>query len=131
MLDRHIEQEIMPTCRKHGLGLTVWSPLAEGVLTGKYNDGFPDNTRGLDSEFIKAELTEVNIQKLKKLNALAGQIGASLARLALAWILRRPEISCAIVGASKEAQLKENIDAAELKLSEDTLSRIDAILDGP
>jgi len=128
MLDRHIEPQIMPLCQKHGIGFTVWSPLAEGVLTGKYNEKIPEGTRGAASEWMNADLKESNIAKVKKLTMLAQALGITMSQLALAWILRREEISCAIVGATKEEQLKENLAASDVKLSGETLAKIELIL---
>ena len=132
MLDRHIEPEIMPTAAKHGLGLTVWSPLAQGILTGKYNEGIPEGSRlasgGQVAEWMKAELTEENVAKVRRLTQIAQELGISMAQLALAWILRRPEISSVITGASKPSQVESNARAAAIKLSPDVLERIEAIL---
>ncbi len=128
MLDRHIEPQIMPVCNKHGIGLTVWSPLAEGVLTGKYNDGVPKNSRGAESEWMKNDLNPSSIANVKKLTTLAETLGITMSQLALAWILRRDEISCAIIGATNEEQLKENLAASDVKLSGEVLAKIELIL---
>jgi len=129
MLDRHIEPEIMPTAAKHGLGLTVYSPLAQGVLTGKYNDGIPADSRATTHEWMAKGITEEAIAKVRKLTEIAGDHGVSTAQLALAWILRRPEISSVITGASRPDQVLSNVKAAELELSADTLAEIEKILD--
>jgi len=129
MLDRQIEPEVMPTCRRYGMGLTVWSPLGQGILTGKYDDGIPSGTRGGDSNWLKEDLTEENIGKARKLNQLATSLNLKLSQLALAWILRRPEISCAITGATSVEQLKENVIASGVQLSAETLTEIEGILD--
>ncbi len=130
MLDRHIESEIMPLCKRRGMGLTVWSPLAEGVLTGKYNEGVAPGTRGAGSEWMKSDLSPANNAKVKKLSALAQSLEITMSQLALAWILRKEEISCAIVGATKEEQLKENLAASDIKLSGETEAKIELILTG-
>ncbi len=129
MLDRQIEPEVMPTCRRYGMGLTVWSPLGQGILTGKYDDGIPSGTRGGDSNWLKEDLTEENIGKARKLNQLATSLNLKLSQLALAWVLRRPEISCAITGATSLEQLKENVIASGIQLSAETLTEIEGILD--
>lgn len=129
MLDRQIEPEVMPTCRRYGMGLTVWSPLGQGILTGKYDDGIPSGTRGGDSNWLKEDLTEENIGKARKLNQLATSLNLKLSQLALAWVLRRPEISCAITGATSLEQLKENVIASGVQLSAETLTEIEGILD--
>jgi voltage-dependent potassium channel beta subunit len=128
LLDRHIEDKIMPICQKHGIGFTVWSPLAEGVLSGKYNDNVPAGSRGADSEWMKKDLSPESLNRVKKLTALAQTLDISMTQLALAWILRRPEISCAIIGVSKEEQLKENLAGAEVSLSGEILAKIELIL---
>ncbi|HHB90206.1 MAG TPA: aldo/keto reductase [Anaerolineae bacterium] len=128
MLDRHIEDAIMPMCAEKGLGLVVWSPLAQGVLTTKYLDGIPEGSRATYSHWIKEDLTPENIERVKKLNALAGDLGLTMPQLALAWILRRPEISSVIVGASRPEQLEENVKASGVRLSDDVLEEIERIL---
>jgi len=128
MLDRHIEDDIMPTCRHHGLGLSVWSPLAQGLLTGKYNNGIPEGSRGATTKWLESDMTEQNLKRVKKLASLAADHGLTIAQLALAWILRLDEISCAIVGATKVEQLEENIKAAGVKFDQSTLEEIENIL---
>jgi len=133
MLDRHIEPEIMPTCERNGVGMVVWSPLAQGVLTGKYVDGIPADSRlaggGQIAEWMKGDLTDENVAKVRKLSTIAGDHGLSMAQLALAWVLRRPEISSVITGASRPSQVLDNVKAAEVKLGDDALAAIEAILD--
>ncbi|UCC43395.1 MAG: aldo/keto reductase family protein [Candidatus Zixiibacteriota bacterium] len=129
MLDRHIELDIMPTCAHHGIGLTVWSPLAQGFLTGKYNDSIPEDSRGGSTDWLKGDLTEENLVKTRKLAELAKTLNLSLSQLALAWVLRRPEVSCAITGATRPEQVANNVMASQVKLSEDTLREIENILD--
>lgn len=128
MLDRHIEPEIIPTCAKHGIGITVFSPLAQGILTGKYNNGIPSGSRATWSDWLKNELTEENIEKVRKLTSLAKEIGITMSQLALAWILRKPEITSAIVGASKPDQLKETLKAGDIRLTSDIIEEIEKIL---
>ncbi|HPC10476.1 MAG TPA: aldo/keto reductase family protein [candidate division Zixibacteria bacterium] len=128
LLDRHIEPEIMPVCAHNGMGLTVWSPLAQGLLTGKYNAGIPDGSRGATSMWLKPSLTEANIAAVRRLSELAASLDITVARLALAWVLRRPEISCAIIGATAPEQVDENVKAADTVLSAETLAAIEQIL---
>lgn len=130
MLDRHIETEILPICRKYGLGLTVWSPLAQGLLTGKYNDSVPSGTRGATTEWLKRDLTDENIAKVRKLTALADAYNVRVSQLALAWALRLPEVSAVLTGATDEKQLEENLGASEFELSEAVIEKIEAILGG-
>lgn len=131
MLDRHIEDAILPTCARNGLGIVVWSPLAQGILTGKYNDGSPAGSRGAETMWLAGDLTEENLNKAKTLSALAQEIGVAVGQLALAWVLRLPEISSAIVGATSVAQLEENLAAKDINLSDETHSKIDEILGEP
>lgn len=132
MLDRHIEAEVVPTCRKHGIGIVVFSPLAQGLLTGKYNDGIPADSRGVKNgkleEWAEKTLTPENVERLKKLGAVAGDLGVSMGQLALAWCLRLPEISSVITGASRPQQVLDNVKAADLVLDAETLERIEGIL---
>ena len=128
MLDRHIEDEILPVCRHYGMGLTVWSPLAQGLLTGKYNDHPPSGSRGGTTEWLKKDLTPENVVKVKQLTALAESYRVKVSQLALAWALRLPEISCVITGATDEAQVKENVGASDFEISPAILEKIDSIL---
>jgi len=130
MLHRYIEDSIMPACVRYGMGITVWSPLEQGLLTGKYSDGIPPGTRGADTVWLAEYLTNENIAKVKTLGKVAQSLGITMAQLALAWILRLPEISCAIVGATKIDQLKENLKASGIKLEQSTLEEIEKILGG-
>lgn len=129
MLDRTIESEIMPVCSRNGLGLVVWSPLAQGILTGKYNESVPEKSRGGTSEWLKHELIPENIEKCKKLTEIANELNIKLSQLALAWVLRRPEVSSAITGATSPEQVAENIVASDVRLDVETLDRIEKILD--
>jgi len=131
MLDRHIEDLIMPACARHGLGIVVWSPLAQGILTGKYNESAPPGSRGAETRWLAGHLNESNLSKTRQLTRLAKEGWMTLSHLALAWILRRPEISSAIVGATSVAQLKENVMASDVTLSDDLLTEIGDILGEP
>ena len=129
MLDRTIELEIMESATYHGLGLVVWSPLAGGVLTGKYNDGIPSDSRaGGGSQFIKGDLTEDKLNKIKQVGEIAKELGVKTSQLALAWVLRRSEISSVITGATKPDQVLENIVASDLKLDSSIIQRIEEVL---
>ncbi len=129
MFSRHIELEIMPVAKTHGMGFTVWSPLAGGLLTGKYNDSIPKGSRGETSQFIKPQLTEENLAKIRKLGEIASSMDITTGQLALAWVLRRPEISAALIGATKPEQVVENVGASDVNLPKDTLAQIEEILD--
>ena len=129
-----VEVEFDQLYKTVGLGTTVWSPLASGILTGKYNNGFPKETRlGLDGlEWLKDKnLTEERIEKVKELSVLAGDLGISLPVLGLSWCLSNKNVSTVILGASKVEQLKENLKAIEAQhlLTPEILMNIDAILE--
>jgi voltage-dependent potassium channel beta subunit len=128
MLDRHVESEIIPTCERLGMGLTVWSPLAQGLLTGKYNNGMPSESRGATTNWLKNDLTKENIEKVGRLAALASELGISVGQMALAWILRLPQISCVLTGATDSGQVEENMKATEIRLDGATLRQIEVIL---
>lgn len=130
LMDRYIELEVMNTTKYHGMGIVPWSPLHGGLLSGKYNDGIPEGSRGATestSNFITRDLNEENLAKLSKLADLAKELGLSTSQLSLAWILRRDEISSVITGATKVEHIQDNVKAAGVNLSKDTLDRIEDI----
>ena len=134
MLHRQrVEKELAPVSQQIGIGLTVWSPLASGILTGKYNDGIPEGSRATlkDMPFVRDLITEENIAKVRLLAEIAKDLNISLAQLAIAWLLRRKEVSSVITGATKIEQLEDNLGAAEAaqKLDDEILERIETILD--
>ncbi|MHA2071055.1 MAG: aldo/keto reductase family protein, partial [Candidatus Thorarchaeota archaeon] len=116
MLFRHIELEIMPVAKSHGMGFTVFSPLYQGILTGKYNDGIPEDSRGKQMEGFLKYLTEEVQQKIVKMTAIAETMEISMTQLALAWVLRRKEVSAVLVGATKPEQVVENAKASDVNL---------------
>jgi voltage-dependent potassium channel beta subunit len=133
MLERYIEPDIIPLCEREGVGQVVWSPLAQGVLTGKYKKGqaFPEGSRAADEttgQIVSRLLTESNLDKVEQLRAIADRKDCSLAALALAWILRQPNVSSAIIGASRVEQVEENVKALEVILSPEDLADIEAAL---
>jgi aryl-alcohol dehydrogenase-like predicted oxidoreductase len=133
MLERHWEADVFPTCARLGLGIVNFSPLAEGVLTGKYLDGVPSDSRAADEklgQFIQKRLNDENTAKVRKLSELADGLGVPLSQLALAWCLKRNEISSVIVGASRESQVEENAAAADVDLDDAVMDRVSAILGG-
>lgn len=125
-----LELEYAPLFRKYGLGTTVWSPLASGVLTGKYNDGIPKGSRLEQNEWLRDVLTPENLERVRKLAVVAKSIGCSLPQLAIAWCLKNQQVSTVILGASTVAQLEENLDAAHYKssLSPTVMNEIESIL---
>ena len=129
MLARFIELEVMPVGKTHGMGFTVFSPLSGGLLTGKYNDGIPEGSRATTSKFLDRYLSEENLAKVRKLSEVASSLDITTGQLALAWVLRRPEISAALVGATKPEHVIENVAASDVTLSKDTLEQIEEILD--
>ncbi len=128
MLFRHIELEIMPTAKNLGMGFTVWSPLGGGILTGKYNENIPSGSRATWANFLQQNLTSDNLEKVRKLTTLAKSLELTTSQLALAWILHRKEISCAITGATRPEHIHENIRASDVRLSQTTIEEIHDIL---
>jgi len=129
MLDRYIELDVMETTKRNGMGIVCWSPLAQGVLTGKYNDGvIPEGSRATTSKFIERDLTVENFTKVKQLQEIATSKDITVSQLALAWILRREEISCAITGATLPNHVISNVEASEISLDINTLEEIEKIL---
>lgn len=135
MLHRNIEEAVIPVSWQHGMGQVCFSPLAQGVLTGKYKPGhpIPADSRGAHSQnnaFMLGRdlLSEDNLKKVAKLSALAQEHGITTAQLALAWCLRLKEVSSVIVGATKRAQLDDNLAASSVKLEEPILRAIEEIL---
>ncbi len=132
MVDRYIEDEIVAICAENGAGIVPFSPLAQGLLTGKYRKGQPlpagsRATHQADRQ-INNLLTDENLTKVDELAKVADGLGVSLSVLALAWILRLPQISSVITGASKPEQLEANIAASGLRLPQDALDEIERIL---
>ncbi len=135
MIWRVIEAEVVPLCEKEGIGQVVWSPIAQGALTGKYLPGgeLPSGSRANDptgANFIRNYLTEPILSRVQQLRPVAEQAGLSLAQLAIAWTLQNPGVSAAIVGATRPEQVRENVRAAGVKLGQDIMRRIDDVL-GP
>lgn len=131
LLERDIEAEVIPKSRAAEVAQVVFSPLAQGLLTGKYAGGrIPDGSRASDDKknsFLKPKLTAVNVARAEKVAALARAAGLAPAAVALAWTLRTPAIASAIVGATTVRQLQENLAAADLDLPADLLAALDAV----
>jgi voltage-dependent potassium channel beta subunit len=137
MLTRYIEREIIPLCTREGIGQVVFSPLAQGVLTGKYKPGVqpPQGSRASDpnaNSFMvnRGFLSDQRLAAVQRLEKFAEEGGYKLSQVALAWVLRQPNVSSAIIGASQPEQIRENIQALDIHLNEELLQRIDAILEG-
>ncbi len=124
-----VEGEILPYTEGAGVGLVVWSPLAMGLLTGKYDAGKPEGARLTEKEnWGKNFLTEENIQKVRDLKPIADDLGITRAQLALAWILRQKGVSSVITGATKVQQIEDTVKAAGVRLSSDAVEQIESIL---
>jgi aryl-alcohol dehydrogenase-like predicted oxidoreductase len=133
MLWRVIEAEVVPLSEKEGIGQLVFSPIAQGVLTGKYQPGAapPADSRATDpsgSTFIKRWLEDETLEAVQQLKPLAADAGLSLAQLAVAWVLQNPNVSAAIIGATRPEQVRENVKAAGVRLEPGLMSRIDKVL---
>lgn len=131
-----VEKEYAKLYQEIGLGTTIWSPLASGLLTGKYNDGIPAGTRvtikgfeWLLKDFI-GEAAERNIEKVRNLMPIAAELGCTMAQLAIAWCLKNPHVSSVITGASRKSQVTENMQALDVanRLSPNILEKIESIL---
>ena len=133
MLWQAPEVEIFPLCAANGISQIVWSPLAQGLLTGKYHPGQapPPDSRAAHSEMgasIKLVMNDTTLEAVDRLRPIADEAGLSMVELALAWVLRRPELASAIVGASRPEQVHANAKASGIELTPDTLEAIDEAL---
>ena len=122
-----VENELMPVTEPLGIGLTPFSPLANGLLTGKYDDDVPEGTR-LAARDDLGEAFETNRDKVRRLKPIADELGVTRAELALAWCLRLPAVCSIITGATKKSQIESNARAADVELSDDLITRIDEIM---
>jgi voltage-dependent potassium channel beta subunit len=133
MIQRQIEAEVIPLCEREGVGQVVFSPLAQGVLTGKYRAGeIPEQgTRAADPEsnrFMQQVMNEEVLSAVGKLSSVASDAGLSMSQLALAWVLQHDNVSSAIIGASRPEQVEDNAEAAGVSLSTQVVSEIDSTL---
>lgn len=133
MLVRYIEKEVLPTSVEEGIGQVVFSPLAQGILTGKYKPGqtVPQDSRAANDKinrWINSYLRDDVLECIARLENVAASQGLKLSQLAIAWILRQPGVSSTIVGASKASQLDENVKASGVELSADVLEEVEGIL---
>jgi L-glyceraldehyde 3-phosphate reductase len=127
MINRWIEEELLDVCGEEGIGVIVFSPLAQGVLTDRYLDGIPEDSRLRMGEFVTEEMVQGTIDRVRALNEIASRRGQSLAQMAIAWTLRDPRVTSALVGASSVEQLENNLGALEhLDFSADELAEIDS-----
>jgi aryl-alcohol dehydrogenase-like predicted oxidoreductase len=133
MLWRVIETEVVPASTELGIGQVVWSPIAQGVLTGKYLPGQapPEGSRAAHEEagaFVKGRMTDDVLKRVQDLRPIADEAGLSLAQLAIAWVLQNPAVSSAIIGATRPEQVTENVKASGQSLDSGLLARIDDVL---
>ena len=133
MIWRVIESEVVPLCEKEGIGQIVFSPIAQGILTGKYRPGepLPAESRATDpdgSGFIKRFLHDDLLTRVAALQPIAEEAGLSMAQLAVAWVLQNPNVSAAIIGATRPEQVRENVKASGVRLDPEVLRRIDDVL---
>ncbi|MCX7428094.1 MAG: aldo/keto reductase family protein [Planctomycetia bacterium] len=137
LLYRQPEAELFPFCRHEGIGNVVFSPLAHGVLTGKYGPGEapPEGTRAADPDqnavMMGMYWTDEKLVRARQFKGIAEEMGLAASQLALAWTLRRPEVASAIMGASRASQVDENAAAVEVEIPDDVLERLDALFPGP
>ncbi|RXZ83685.1 aldo/keto reductase [Paenibacillaceae bacterium] len=131
LFERYIEKEIIPLGLQKGFGQVVFSPLAQGLLTGKYTsaDQVPDDSRAAKLENFRKRITAEKLQKIDQLGEVARDLDISLSQLSLAWILRQPNVSSALIGASRPEQVTENAAASGIALDENTLQRISQIIE--
>lgn len=135
MLRRVIEPEVIPAAEREGMSQIVWSPLAQGVLTGKYLPGAapPAGSRATDeaggADTISNWMRDDLLERVQQLKPIASDLGLSMAQLALAWVLRNPNVAAAIIGASRPEQVTDNAVASEVTLDQDVVNKIDEILD--
>ncbi|GLZ36187.1 aldo/keto reductase [Lentzea sp. NBRC 105346] len=135
MLWRVIESQVVPTCEREGISQIVFSPIAQGILTGKYLPGaeVPSGSRGADergSRMIARWMRDDVLTAVQGLQPLAAEAGLTMAQLAVAWVLQNPNVASAIIGASRPEQVQENVKAAGVKLDADLLKKIDEVLEG-
>lgn len=131
-----VEREYAPLYRDYGLGLTIWSPLASGILTGKYNEGIPEGSRmslpGYEwlRKRLESEEGQRQIEKVRQLMPIAQELGCTMAQLAIAWCLKNPNVSTVITGASRPEQVRQNMQALEVAqhLTPEVMARIETIL---
>ena len=132
MMDRYIEHEIMGICEKYGIGIMPFSPLAQGLLTGKYKKGqpYPQGSRATHQadKQVNHLLTDENLDKVEKLTQIAKELGTNMSVLALAWILRKGIVSSVITGASRKEQLENNLAASGFEIPADAMQKIEEIL---
>ena len=131
MLDRRVEAETLPFCERRGIGVLAHSPLAKGLLTGRYRVGhnFPDDDERARLPRFQGASFAHYVEVADRLQALAADKGISLVQMAIGWLLRLPVVSCVLVGAKNPAQVRDHLAAADVTFSDDELARIETILE--
>ena len=127
LLNRDIEEHVLPTCAELGMGVVVWSPLAGGILTGKYNDGIPEGSRATTTTWLDGRLTEDTLRRVRGFCDIAARLDVRPEQLALAWCLTHPEITSVITGATTVEQLDHNLAAAALEIPAEALVELEAL----
>lgn len=129
LLDRSAEQELIPLCLDQGLGIINYSPLAQGLLSGKYRKGQapPPESRAARTELMKNLLTEANLERVERLSAYAAERGYTVAQLAIAWLLAKPGVSAPILGATSVEQLAENLGALNWEMTPDEVAEVERL----
>ncbi|MDQ1733410.1 MAG: hypothetical protein QOK10_3569 [Pseudonocardiales bacterium] len=134
LLWRVIEPEVVPTCKELGIGQIVWSPIAQGVLSGKYQPGQPppQGSRATDdkggADMIRRFMNDTVLSRVQALKPIADELNLTMAQLAVAWVLQNDNVSAALVGASRPAQVHENVKAAGVRIPDEAMKRIDEAL---
>jgi voltage-dependent potassium channel beta subunit len=130
MLEQQVVQGVEGSVERHGMGMVVFSPLAGGILTGKYNNGIPAESRATDPDaaWFKDRITEEKLSKTRQLSAMAQEMGIGVSALALAWVLKHPHVASAITGATRLSHVDENLKALDVKLDDESMHRIEVIL---
>ena len=133
LLHRSPEFDVIPLCRANGISQIVWSPLAEGVLTGKYQPGEPPgaDTRATSERMgatVGRRMDTATLERVQRLGPIAERLGITITQLALAWILREQNVAAAIVGASRPDQVRENAKAGDVDLDEETVAQVEAVV---
>lgn len=134
LIERGIERDVLDACARHDMGVVVFSPLAQGMLTGKYRDAteVPAGSRASDAQgraFIERFFTDDNFERVRRFVEIAGGAGLEPAQLALAWAIRRPDVTSAIIGASRVAQVEHDVAASDLDLDAEVVASIEAVFD--
>lgn len=129
MFNRWVEPDLLATCEAEGIGMIAFSPLEQGQLTGRYLGGIPSDSRAASKGFLRTEMVEKNLPRIKRLNEIAQRRGQSLAQMALAWVLRHEAMTSVVIGASRLAQIEENLAATKnLDFSAEELTAIEEVL---